>query len=161
MTLDFDFTSKKDDSSFFTAKVEAGPQGGFLKLSSAIDLAKAAVPELPKFDVRLPPIFDIELLSGSITFNVRPLFQPTAFDINILIQEWRVFDDPGLTVNKVTLKTTWESGNYPQLTFTDCSLTFFGHKLELTGRLTSEEVYIECCSAQKLPESSPTHFNSM
>ena len=161
MTLDFDFTSKKDDSSFFTAKVEAGPQGGFLKLSSAIDLARAAVPELPKFDVRLPPIFDIELLSGSITFNVRPLFQPTAFDINILIQEWRVFDDPELTVNKVTLKTTWESGNYPQLTFADCSLTFFGHKLELTGRLTSEEVYIECCSAQKLPESSPTHFNSI
>ena len=161
MTLDFDFTSKKDDSNFFTAEVEAGPQGGFLKLSSAIDLARAAVPELPKFDARLPPIFDIELLSGSITFNVRPFFQPTAFDINILIQEWQVFDDPGLTVNKVTLKTTWESGNYLQLTFTDCSLTFFGHKLELTGRLTSEEVYIESCSAQKLPESNPTHFNSI
>ena len=163
MILNFDFVSKQcqDNTSFCTAKVEAGSQGGFLKLSSAIDLAQAAVPELPKFDVGLPPIFDIELLSGFITFTLRPSFKPSAFDINILISEWQIFDDPELTVHKLTLKTTWKSGNYPQLSFTDCSLNFLGHELKLNGRLTSEEVYIECSSAEKLPVSVPTHFKSI
>lgn len=161
MTLDFDLTSRKDSSSFLTAKVEVGPQGGFLKLSSAIDLAWAAIPELPKFDVGLPPIFDIELLSGSISFNLEPSFKPAAFDLNILIQEWQIFNDPKLKVHKVILKTSWESGSSPQLTFTDCSLTFLEHKLNLSGRLTSEEVYIECSSAEKLPESTPTHFQTI
>ena len=160
MTLDFDFTVKKDDSSSVTARVEAGPKGGFLRLRSAIDLASAAVPGLPDF-VRLPPIFDVELVSGSITFNLRPSLKPSAFDINILIKEWQVFEDPELTVHEVTLKTTWETGNYPQLTFTDCSLTFLGHALQLSGRLTSDEVLIECCSAKKLAASSPTDFQSI
>lgn len=161
MTLNFDFTSKQDNTSFFTANVEAGPGGGFLKLSSVIDLACAAVPELPKFNVGLPPILDIELVSGSVTFMLRPTFQPSAFDINILLDEWRVFDDPKLTIHKITLKTTWKSGSYPQLTFTDCSLTFSGHKFNLSGKLTSHEVYIECRSAEKLPETDPTHFKSI
>lgn len=158
MTLDFDFTSKQDKTSFFTAKVEAGPLGGFLKLRSVIDLASSAYPKLPNFDVGLPPIFDIELLSGSVTFVVRPSFQPSAFNINILINEWRVFGDPELTVRKLTLKTAWESGSYPELMFTDCSLTFLEHKLNISGKLSSSEVYVECRSAEKLPETGPTQF---
>ena len=161
MTLDFDFTSKRDNTSSFTAKVEAGPEGGFLKLRSAIDLARAAIPGLPEFDTGLPQIFDIELLSGSVTFVLRPSFQPSAFDINILINEWRVFDDPKTTVHKLILKTTWELGNYPQLTFTDCSLTFLEHKLNLSGKLTSDEIYIKCCSAEKLPGTNPIQFKSI
>lgn len=160
MTLDFDFTSKQD-SSLFTAKVEAGPQGGFLRLSSAIDLAGAAVPNLPKFDIGLPHILDVELLSGSITFAVRPSLQPIAFDINILIDKWRVFDDPLLTVHKITMKTTWMSGSCPELSFNDCSLAFLEHELNLSGKLTSEEVYIECNSAKKLCKSDPTQFKSI
>ena len=158
MALEFDFTSQKNNTNVFKAMVKAGPEGGFLKLSSAIDLARTAVPELPDFDVGLPPIFDIELLSGSVTFNLTPSFQPSAFDINILISEWKVFGDPKLTVHNLTLKTTWESGSYPQLSFTDCSLTFFNHQLNLSGRLNSEEVYIECSSAKKLGK---TQFESI
>ena len=161
MTLDFDFTSKQDNTSFLTAKVEAGPQGGFLKLRSAIDIASAAVPGLPKFDVGLPPIFDIELLSGSVTFDLRPSFKPSSFDINILINEWRVFSDPEITVHKLTLKTTWKSGNSPQLSFTDCSLSFLQHMLNISGKLSSEEVYIECSSAEKLPDTTSTQFQSI
>lgn len=119
MSLEFDFTSRQDKTSVLTAKVQAGPQGGFLKLSSAIDLAQAVVPELPKYDVGLPRIFDMELLSGSISFELRPVFRPSAFDISILIEKWQVFENPELTVHKLTLKTTWESGNFPQLSFID------------------------------------------
>jgi len=124
MSLDFDFTSNQDDTRFFKAMVKAGPQGGFLKLSSAIDLAKAVVPGLPKFEVGLPPIFDIEVSSGSVTFATKPCFKPSAFDINILITEWQVFGDPELKVHQITLKTSWKAGEYPQLSFADCSLTF-------------------------------------
>ena len=161
MTLDFDFTTKKDNTSFFTAKVKAGPQGGFLKLRSAIDLAKAAIPDLPNFEVGLPPIFEIELLSGSITFTTKPSFKPTAFDINILITEWQVFGDPKLKVHRLTLKTNWETGKYPQLLFTDCSLTFLEHQLGLEGKLTAEEVYIQCSSAKKIIDSKPASFQSV
>lgn len=161
MILDFDFTSKEDNTSSFIAKVEAGPEGGFLKLRSAIDLACTAIPDLPEFDTELPQIFDIELLSGSVTFVVRPSFQPSAFNINILINEWKVFDDPKTTVHKLKLKTTWESGSCPQLTFTDCSLTFLEHKLNIGGKLTSDEVYIKCCSAEKLPDTDSVQFKSI
>lgn len=161
MSLEFDFTSRQDKTSVLTAKVQAGPQGGFLKLSSAIDLAQAVVPELPKYDVGLPRIFDMELLSGSISFELRPVFRPSAFDISILIEKWQVFENPELTVHKLTLKTTWESGNFPQLSFADCSLTFLEHELFLTGKLTSKEVYIECKSAKKLPEANPVQLQSI
>ena len=161
MTLDFDFTTKTDNTSFFTAKVKAGPQGGFLKLRSAIDLAKAAIPDLPNFEVGLPPIFEIELLSGSITFTTKPSFKPTAFDINILITEWQVFGDPKLKVHRLTLKTNWETGKYPQLLFTDCTLTFLEHQLGLEGKLTAEEVYIQCSSANKSIDSKPAYFQSV
>ena len=152
MTLDFDFTSHKNN--VFKAIVKRGPAGGFLKLSSAIDLARTTTPEVPNFDVGLPPIFDIELSSGSVTFNLRPSFLPSAFDINILISEWQLFSDPQLTVHNLTLKTTWKSGSCPQLSFTDCSLTFFNHQLDLSGRINSEEVYIKCSSAKKLSEGA-------
>ena len=160
MTLDFDL-SCKNDSKFLTAKVAAGPLGGFLKLRSVIDIAQAALPGLPKFNVGLPPIFDIELLSGSVTFALET-FRCSEFDINILISKWKLLDDPEITVHELTLKTTWtRSDNYPQLTFTDCSLTFMNHKLYLSGRLTSDEVLIKCSSAEKLHETKSTEFKSI
>ena len=149
MCLDFNFNSNKENSSAVTATVKAGPQGGFLKLRSLIDLADADTPELPDC-VQLPPIFDIELLSGSITVNLKPTFKLTAFAIYIVMQEWQILKDPELTVHEIMLKTTWESGNWPQLTFTDCSMTFLGHKIELSGKLACNEVVIECCSAKRL-----------
>lgn len=159
MILDFNLTGTADNC-FFTAEVKAGPRGGFLKLRSAIDLAQASIPELPKFDVGLPKIFDIELLSGSITFQLKPSFKPSAFDINILIEHWQLLDDPKLAVHKIMLKTAWKSGENPQLSFTDCSLNFLGHELSLSGRLTSEEVYIQCQSAKRFSESY-TKFESV
>ena len=161
MRLDFNLVKTEDDTGTFSAKVSAGPGGGFLKLSSAIDLACASVPEIPKFDVGLPKLFDIELLSGSITFQLKPFFQPSSFDINILINHWQILTDPKLILHKVILKTTWEKGNYPQLCFTDCSLNFLGHELSLNGRLNSEEVYIECHSAKRLSEYTPAQFQSI
>jgi len=122
MSFDFDLTSNNDNNSFFKAMVKPGPQGGFLKLSSAIDLARTVVPGLPKFDVGLPYIFDMEVSSGSVTFATKPSFKPVAFTINILITEWQVFNDPELKVDNLTLKINWKEGEYPQLSFADCSL---------------------------------------
>jgi hypothetical protein len=155
MTLDFDFTSMPANTNSFAARLEAGPQGGFLKLGSVIDLASASLPELPKFDVRLPDIFDIDLLSGSVVFAIRPVFQLAAFDVKILIKEWLVFDDPEVVLHEVALRTTWESGLRPQLALTDCSLK---HRLNLNGRLSSDEVYIERNSTDK---AHPTQFESI
>jgi hypothetical protein len=159
MLLNFDFTSrcKSQDSSLFTAKLEEGPQGGFLKLSSAIDIARTASPDLPKFETGLPPIFDISLVSGLVSFTISP-FKPCAFEVHILIDEWRVFADPELTVHK--LKTNWKSGSYPELTFTDCSLVFLEHELLLSGKLAADEVLIECRGSKQLGKK-PTEFRAI
>ncbi|XP_064382127.1 uncharacterized protein LOC135331030 isoform X2 [Halichondria panicea] len=154
MSLYFNFSEKI----YLTAKVAAGPCGGLLKLCSAIDFAQAPTPEFPEFDVRLPAVFEIELMSGLITFRKQPSFQPAAFNINILIKEWLLFAEPEVLVHDISLKATWESGSRSQLSFTDCSLIFLSHKFILSGSLTTKDVFIKGHCTADSETQSPTQL---
>ena len=56
---------KESDGTFVTAVIERGVQG--MKLSSALQLCGCESPKIPS--VGLPPIFDIGLVGGSISFT--------------------------------------------------------------------------------------------
>ncbi len=157
MSLDFDFKSN------LKANVAAGPDGGFFKLCSAIDFAQAPLPEIPEFDVSLPPLFELELISGFIQFQKSP-FQPAAFDVNILIKEWLLLREPNILASNISLKATWTSDKGSKLTFTDCFLVFHNYKFILSGELTYKDVIIKgSCSTESdtLSKSPPVYLQSM
>lgn len=161
MTLDFDF---KSNTNLLLASVTAGPSGGLLKLCSAIDFSQAPPPEVPEFDVSLPPIFEMELISGFMQFQKQPYFQPTAFNVNILIKEWLLFGEPQVLLCNISLKATWKSGSQSKLTFTDCCLMFHGYEFILSGEVTSKAVIIkgDCfVEAGTLSKSTPVVLQSM
>ena len=146
VTVVFDLDAHRAESNTFTAKVMSG---GLLKLRSLLELAGVECPELPN---KMPPIFEIELVEGSISFQLTPKFRVHGFDVTVGVSgHWQLFDDPEIIVRNLYFRTSWKSGSdSPELTFTGTSI-FMSTELTLRGRIKRKEILVnvEC---QSLPQ---------
>lgn len=138
--VEFSLASKRGQSSVLTARLHSGPSGGLIKLSSAIELACCGKPVLP--DVGMPEIFDIQLLDGSmVSFELSPL-KVSALDVKVAVTNWKVFNDPELTIKDLTFQLKWSKGSSPELTFRG-NLKFVNLALSLEGNVNKDEVLVE------------------
>ena len=156
MIMKFDLTSKEGNKTYITAVVEKSTKG--MKVCSILELCGCDTPKLP--NVGLPPIFDLELVGGSISFTLRP-FQVCSFNVEMIIPDWHIFNDPELEVQNLKMQVTWTSGSSPELTFTDSFLTFRSWFLLVSGRISVQGLYINCKNPSSKESEGVLQFESL
>ena len=156
MKITFDLTATSEKPTVLSAKIE--PNGDkSLSLCSIFKLVCCVKPDLPKVDI--PPIFDLHILSGSVSLELSP-FQVCQYDVSVTIPKWQIFDDPNFLVQDLKIRAVWESGmKMPNLTFDNCTLIFQSWKLDISGKLMPEVVSIQCTS-NLLPPDDTIQFES-
>ena len=161
MKVVFDLTKEleEDEGRVVTATVGPGLDNGLLKLRSVIDLAGSVCPDLP--DVGLPPLFDLQLIHGCISFNIQP-FSVCKLDVAVRMPEWLIFSDPKCSLQQLVLRAVWKKDTHPKLIFENCSLFFLERKFDISGTISPKELKLKCKSTYSDFEAqSKLQFHSL